>query len=655
MENHPHDSICGCSIDPVHDEMKVRFDQVEQMGEELTRQSLERLALAVDTQRVKTSLQVHEIGETGPAIVVFNPSAFARREAVTVELDLPPGTSGFEIVDEAGQVLSHETIGLGTQYLVNTRMTPKELRSAFGMVNEGRVMGLGVRAFTAQREGEQAFLEVTFSQDEPDKAVWERGVKDTLALLDDPAIKMFTVQARTADRVQAVFCAPETPGLGWRTFAVRTRQEASAPVIIPPLARALLPLIGRVAGTPLGQKLAARLQRDPANQPPYEIENEFFKVAVEPEGTLAVTDKRNGRVYRGLNRFVDGGDNGDEYNYSPPPADAMAAARLQGVKVQRGVVRQSLTLSLALRTPTGLSPDRQSRSAQTVECPIQSVVTLTQGVARVDVRTVVDNRAKDHRLRVHFPTSLKVDSVGYDGHFEVTRRPIGVPAFNRETWVEDPRPEAPQRAFIDVSEESRGLTLANRGLPEVEAIKTESGVEIALTLLRCVGWLSRDDYLTRRGHAGPAKETPGAQMPGSWAFEYSICPHLGQKNTLPHELAYAFETPLRAVATPWHAGSLPGTGAFLAVQSFVEADPSIQGDFIVSAVKAAEDGRGWVVRGYNPGHKALQVMLKPLVRCQLAELVNLAEQKQADLALDEAAGSVSLMVKNGEIVSVRLV
>jgi mannosylglycerate hydrolase len=49
MENHPHDSICGCSIDQVHDEMKVRFDQVDQIGEELTRQSLEAIAGAVNT------------------------------------------------------------------------------------------------------------------------------------------------------------------------------------------------------------------------------------------------------------------------------------------------------------------------------------------------------------------------------------------------------------------------------------------------------------------------------------------------------------------------------------------------------------------------------------------------------------------------------
>jgi mannosylglycerate hydrolase len=31
--NHPHDSICGCSVDAVHRENEVRFDQVQQLGE----------------------------------------------------------------------------------------------------------------------------------------------------------------------------------------------------------------------------------------------------------------------------------------------------------------------------------------------------------------------------------------------------------------------------------------------------------------------------------------------------------------------------------------------------------------------------------------------------------------------------------------------
>ena len=50
MENHPHDSICGCSIDQVHDEMKPRFDQVDQIGEELTIQALQSIVKKIDTQ-----------------------------------------------------------------------------------------------------------------------------------------------------------------------------------------------------------------------------------------------------------------------------------------------------------------------------------------------------------------------------------------------------------------------------------------------------------------------------------------------------------------------------------------------------------------------------------------------------------------------------
>ena len=43
IRNHPHDSICGCSIDEVHDEMDVRSQQAESIAEELERDALERL------------------------------------------------------------------------------------------------------------------------------------------------------------------------------------------------------------------------------------------------------------------------------------------------------------------------------------------------------------------------------------------------------------------------------------------------------------------------------------------------------------------------------------------------------------------------------------------------------------------------------------
>ena len=55
----------------------------------------------------------------------------------------------------------------------------------------------------------------------------------------------------------------------------------------------------------------------------------------------------------------------------------------------------------------------------------------------------------------------------------------------------------------------------------MEVLKN-STAEIAVTLLRSVGWLSRDDFATRKNHAGPFLETPKAQTIGEWEFDYSI-------------------------------------------------------------------------------------------------------------------------------------
>jgi len=645
MENHAHDSICGCSIDQVHEEMKVRFDQVDQIGEELARQSLESLAARVITRGAG------QVTDSLSSIVVFNPLAFQRTDAVSVKVELPPDVTALEIVDETGRVAPYETEGLGTQELLVTILTPQDLRAGLRMISEGRVMGLGVRALKVRREGVNAYLDIILSQGEPARDVWERGMVEILALLDDPNIAAFHVRARTADVVQAVFCVPAVPELGWRTFHVRARESHSAPAAVPSVVRRFLPLAGRIASTRLGQALMARLQSDPASKPPYVIENDCFRVEVEPQGTLAITDKRSGRFYRGLNRFVDGGDCGDEYNYAPPALDRQALPRLKSVSVRRGAVRQMLTVRLSLRTAAALSPDRQSRSPDQVEIPIQSTVTLINGVPRVDVHTEVDNCAKDHRLRVHFPTALQLDRAYHDGHFEVTCRPIGIPEFDRETWVENPRPEVPQRAFTQLCEGDRGLTLANRGLPEVEVLKTSRGTEIALTLLRCVGWLSRDDFATRRGQAGPSLETPAAQMIGTWAFDYSICPHAGHGNRQLRELAYAFETPLRAVCISSHEGSLSAQGSFLTAHSVSDAGGGEAG-FAVSAVKQADDGDGWLVRGYNAGPEPLTVTLTPIRRFNSATRVNLAEQRLADLEMAEASGSVSLRVGGAEIVTV---
>jgi alpha-mannosidase len=681
MECHPHDSICGCSIDQVHDEMKVRFDQVDQIGEEITKQSLAALAASINSQS--------EIVNPKSAIVVFNPTAGPRTDLVTARAE---AAGAFELVDEQGEVIPHQLLGASSQDLINMLMSKKELRSGLAMIHEGRILGRVIQKFIARREGSDVYLDVALADSgELDLAAWEKGMGEIEALLADPAVTTFHIRAHSLPAAEFMLTANNVPGHGYKTLWLRPLPASPVqPAEAGGLARLLMPLARLAARLPF---LARLLDRPKAAKPPYVIENEFLRVEAAPkDGALTVQDKRSGATYHGLNRFVDGGDRGDEYNYAPPPSDFQPAARLKRVSLASGTVRQTLSLELELPTPASLAPDRASRSKETVVTRITSHATLIAGVPRVDIKTEITNTARDHRLRVHFPVpdsddslcretarrrglrsletseSVNSDSVtaDYDGHFEVVRRPIGVPEAD-ESWVEQPRPEVPQRAFTDVSAGRIGLMIANRGLPEVEVLRrtqvsrrnlgaedernpfsrrkrvSENDAEIALTLLRCVNWISRDDFEGRKGHAGPMSSTPGAQMLGQWTFEYSIIPHVEQISDLFYQQAWNFETPLRAVSTDLHEGALPASGSFVEVASQ---------ECVLSAVKETEDGSGWLVRGYNISGEEIKVAIKPWRRFKHAARVNLAEERQSVL-IPASDGHVEFTARAHEIVTVK--
>ncbi len=86
IKNHPHDSICGCSIDQVHREMMPRFEQSQQIGEVMTRESLRFLAEKVNTASDSTDKEAQ-------AVVVFNPHAWDVTDTVKVRLEnhIEPG------------------------------------------------------------------------------------------------------------------------------------------------------------------------------------------------------------------------------------------------------------------------------------------------------------------------------------------------------------------------------------------------------------------------------------------------------------------------------------------------------------------------------------------------------------------------------------
>jgi len=73
LKNHPHDSICGCSIDEVHEEMKTRFQWAEQIGNEITKNSAIYLS-----DLIKFNTKDKFFGRI--PIIIYNPLPWERKD-----------------------------------------------------------------------------------------------------------------------------------------------------------------------------------------------------------------------------------------------------------------------------------------------------------------------------------------------------------------------------------------------------------------------------------------------------------------------------------------------------------------------------------------------------------------------------------------------
>ncbi|MCD6541228.1 hypothetical protein J7K76_05260 [Candidatus Bipolaricaulota bacterium] len=370
------------------------------------------------------------------------------------------------------------------------------------------------------------------------------------------------------------------------------------------------------------------------------LENEFYRVTVYENGTFDLLDKATGRLFRGLNLLEDSGDAGDEYNYSPPPKQrVLSSADIRGtVGVAADLPwRGTLEVSLVFPLPVSLDPERVARSEETVEVPVRFRISLQRGLKRVDIEAEVDNRARDHRLRVAFPTGIPAEKSIAEGTFWVNERPTRPP--EAAGWVEDPPVTHPQKAFVTVEDGKGGFAIFNRGLPEYEV--TPEGT-IYLTLLRCVGWLSRGDLSTRRGHAGPPYETPEAQCPGKHTFRYAVYTYQGcweEAGVL--RMAQAFIAP--PIAISWERTESIGERTFL----FLDPDA-----VLLSAVKPPEEGEGIVIRIYNPTARYLEAVLRVGFPLSGARELRLDESPLRDLPI--RGDILRLPLKGGEIKTIHL-
>jgi alpha-mannosidase/mannosylglycerate hydrolase len=87
LENHPHDSMCGCSTDQVHQDMIYRFDQSFAISSRLTATALHQITLAAFGSPGKANTSADNYPR--PAIGLFNSTAEPTDEPIDFDVYLP--------------------------------------------------------------------------------------------------------------------------------------------------------------------------------------------------------------------------------------------------------------------------------------------------------------------------------------------------------------------------------------------------------------------------------------------------------------------------------------------------------------------------------------------------------------------------------------
>ena len=568
LRAHPHDTLCGCSIDAVARSMDEHIASARSQARGLRAAALD-MALQHDAVAARGGPLA-----TVPSVVVRNRASRWRGGVAEVLLDetiadVPVGPSSAVLDDREAlgaatprhvatpAVGALVTQALSSRLLYRRRESPQHYPDN-DLVREHRALvwmppvpplGLAVR-------------EVGFGPVTPESEVAAINVPGTLkkgsiAAINLPGtLKKGSINApctlidgpdtRTPDGGLILGSEPENGTGGDETMSQYSFRPATA------------------------RECDSRI----------ELSNGRITVLVSEGG---VRMAQIGQVIHDALTFETTRDVGD--SYSPAIRGEPELLRVVRVAlVAPGPLRASAKLWLAT-----MGKQRKVRVQATL------ILDAESDTLRVDIRG--DNQRRDHRLRVHFNSDVLVRSpeeqsnvdVWADAAFgPVLRAPLNVP--DSDQTCEMVPPTMPMHRWATLVNATNGATLHADGLGEVEANR-ENGA-LSLTLLRAIGELSRNNLPERPGHAGWPASIPMAQSQGAFRAQIGLQLHGAWSQRTRDDIECASDTLLVPLTG--------GTMRDLARSGFEVVGPSLDGVGLrQSTVALADDGDGIVLRCVN--------------------------------------------------------
>ena len=383
----------------------------------------------------------------------------------------------------------------------------------------------------------------------------------------------------------------------------------------------------------------------PTRQTGTKIENEFYQISVNVDGSLDILDKLNNHLYRKQAILEENGDDGDSYNYSPAKQDLVSYSTAQPHRSQciQNALSSKLIIDYDFSVPSDLAA--RAKGLTDVKMPTQMIVTLDQASKLIKFELNVDNRLpRSHRLCIDFDSEVVTNTSIADIQFGTIKRPLTKKQAlkdwhqNQGAWQEKPISINTVQSFVAMSDDERGLALIPQGVREYECIGKDNAT-IRLTVFRTYGMLGKRDLLYRPGRASGDETvpTPEAELNQHLSFELAMTTmQTGYDQAALASEVKAFETPLQVYQ---YAEFLNGRLTFPFNPVKRTADPELSlfktdNQLVISTVEQTEEGTGYQMRLYNPLFHPVGDKITFNKQPQVVQLVDLLGNKIADLQVD---------------------
>lgn len=347
-----------------------------------------------------------------------------------------------------------------------------------------------------------------------------------------------------------------------------------------------------------------KMQKRPGIAQGRVLENSKLRAKINSDGTLDVLYKKTGREYKNLNFYTSQGETGNAWKHESPEFDRKYSTVGIDHKIyvaESGKLCGTIVTECTFEIPESCEVNPSSIYTKV---PVKTSYTLKANADYIEVKVELTNNAKDHWLRVNFPTDIKTKYSYSDSHFDIVRRNIEIP--DSTAWVEQAFGTQPLRTFACVTDGENSFSVMPKGLFEYEVFDDST---MALTLIRAcrIKLAVSEEKITEL-------EDEGVQCPGIRSFEYALHFGTGETAVLPNKAAEIFAGVKCAVCGR-------GKGELPLSNSMFEIDNQ---NIHVTAIKRADDGNGIILRYYNPTDEVQKVKVKTdgrIYRCKMDETV----------------------------------